>query len=190
MPIYPVVQRVQGLKELDNQLRILREHFGIRTGGIVIRGLRAGAKLIRDDAKRRVPHVPSGYGPKMISRGRGRRRRAVAATAADLRQMIVSNIVEHAIPTDAPLAGGKPTVLVRVRNQGYTRTSSGALRFNNPGRSPGYWWLVEFGTSRRPAQPFMRPAFEAQKFAAVDAMKKSIQQELKQIYGAAFKAAA
>lgn len=190
MAIYPVIKRFEGLKELERDLRVLRELFGIKTGGIVIRGLRAGARLIRDDARRRAPQVPSGFTPTTLRKGRRKRAKGVAATPENRRLLLISNIVEHAIPTDAPLAGGKPTVLVRVRNRGYTRTSTGGIRFNQPGSSPGWWWWLEFGTSRRAAQPFMRPAFEAQKTAAVEVMRKTIQAELKAHYGNFFKAAA
>lgn len=182
MAIYPVVQRVDGLRELEANLKVLREQFGVRTGGVIIRGLRAGAKLIRDDAKRRVTRVPSGFGPKFISRGRGKRKRQVAATSANLAAMIRSNIVEHAIPTASRIAGGKPTVIVRVRNRGYSRVN-GKIRFNQPGSSPGFWWWVEFGTSKTSAKPFMRPAFEAQKVAAVEAMKQHVMDEIDKLFG-------
>lgn len=182
MPIYPVIQRVEGLKELEASLKVLREQFGVKTGGVIIRGLRAGAKLIRDDAKRRVRGVPSGYTPEYILKGRRKGAKGRKATAAARAGLLRSNIVEHAIPASSRLAGGKPTVLVRVRNRGYTRTSSGSIRFNQPGSSPGWWWWMEFGTSKRPAQPFMRPAFEAQKVAAVEAMKKHVRAEIDKLF--------
>lgn len=177
MAIYPVVQRVDGLRELEANLKVLREQFGVRTGGVIIRGLRAGAKIIRDDARRRVTHVPSGFGPKFITRGRGKTKRQVATTGINLAAMLRSNIVEHAIPTSSRLAGGKPTVLVRVRNRGYSRVG-GKIRFNRPGSTPGWWWWLEFGTSKSAARPFLRPAFEAQKIAAVESMKNHVRGEI------------
>lgn len=177
MALYPVVHRVDGLRELEANLKVLREEFGVKTGGVIIRGLRAGAKLIKNDAKRRVTSVPSGFGPKFITRGRGKSKRQVASTGLNIAAMLRSNIVEHAIPSNSRLAGGKPTVLVRVRNQGYTRIG-GKIRFNRPGSAPGWWWWLEFGTSRSAARPFLRPAFETQKVAAVDAMKSHIRGEI------------
>jgi len=181
MAIYPVVQRVDGLRELEANLKTLREQFGVRTGGIIVRGLRAGAKLIRDDAKRRVRLVPSGYTPKFIQKGRRKNATGKRATASGRAGLLRSNIVEHAIPASSRLAGGRPTVLVRVRNRGYERVD-GKIRFNQPGSSPGWWWWIEFGTSKTPAQPFMRPAFEAQKAAAVEAMKKHIRLEIDKLF--------
>jgi HK97 gp10 family phage protein len=46
-----------------------------------------------------------------------------------------------------------------------------------------YWHMVEFGTEKMPAQPFMRPAFEAKKVAVVEAFRdelgKAIQRAIK-----------
>lgn len=182
MAVHPVVQRVEGLKELEAALKELREQFGVRTGGIIIRGMRKGMRLIRDDARRRAPQVPHGFTPTTLQKGRRKNARGVRATTANRRSLLTSNIVEHAIPSSSRLAGGRPTVIMRVRNRGYTRTSSGAIRFNQPGSSPGWWWWLEFGTSRRPAQPFIRPAFEAQKAAAVEAMKQSVRAEIDEFW--------
>lgn len=41
-----------------------------------------------------------------------------------------------------------------------------------------YWRFVEFGTSKMAAHPFMRPAFESKKMAAVDAMKSSLAESI------------
>jgi HK97 gp10 family phage protein len=171
--------RIEGLKELEANLKILREEFGVKTGGILIRGLRAGMKVIRDDARRRVPHIPSGYTPEFLSgrRGRGGKVRQRAATGANRAALLRSNIIEHAIPVKSRLAAGRPTVLLRVRNKGYFRLD-GRIRFNNPGSTPGWWWWVEFGTSKQPARPFLRPAFEAQKIAALEAMKAHVRREI------------
>jgi HK97 gp10 family phage protein len=34
-----------------------------------------------------------------------------------------------------------------------------------------YWRFIEFGTRRMPARPFLRPAFDAQKMAAIEAIR-------------------
>jgi HK97 gp10 family phage protein len=46
-------------------------------------------------------------------------------------------------------------------------------------RDAWYWRLVEFGTLKMPARPFMRPAFESQKFKAVDLIAARIARRLK-----------
>lgn len=180
-PAIPVtIREFKGMAELERSLKELRERFGTKTGGIIIRGLRKGAKLIRDEARRRVPDVPSGYTPRQLTRGK--RGKQIMASPAARKALLRTNIIEHAIPTGSRLAGGRPTVLVRVRNAGYTRTSTGAIRFNRPGTTPGWWWWLEFGTTKHPATPFLRPAFEAQKVAAVEAAMASIREEIEAVW--------
>lgn len=184
MALYPaVLQPIAGLKELEKSLKILREQFDVRTGGVILRGLSAGAKLIRDDAKNRVSgiRIPSGYMPAYFQKGRGKRTKTIVADNASAQALLRSNIVQHKIPADSRLAGGKLTVLVRVRNRGYTRVN-GKIRFNRPGSSPGWWWWLEFGTSRHPATSFMRAAFEAQKFAALQEFRRHVRQEVEELF--------
>lgn len=183
-----VTVKIHGLKEIEKNLRELREKFSVRTGGIVIRGLREGARVVRDEARRRVPHVPSGFVPpidfNVPQKGRGRKRRFLSWEA-----LLRTNIIEHAIPTGSKLAGGKPTVIIRVRNHGYTRRN-GKIYFNRPGSSPGWWWWLEFGTSKFPARPFLRPAFEAKKRAAVDAALTKMREEIDDFFVSTIKKAA
>ncbi len=46
-----------------------------------------------------------------------------------------------------------------------------------------YWRFVEFGTSKQPPQPFMRPAFEAQKTTALALVIESIVAAIPRIAG-------
>lgn len=171
-----------GLRELESSLVRLPRELRKKT---LYRALHDGARLVRDDARRRVTHVPSNLakifdsskssGTDANGRKMGRRKRSGARSAAELlRSRIVQQSLGRAnygfgyIPT-----GGRDTVVVRVSNRGYTR-SGGKLRFIRPGSSPGWWWWLEFGTSRMPARPFLRPAFEARKFEAAREIKASL----------------
>jgi HK97 gp10 family phage protein len=184
--VSPVIVKVEGLQQLEAALKVAREQLGVKTGGVIIRGLRAGAKLIRADAKLRAP-----LGTTLRPVGKPRKRKDGSTGQQRFRRggLLKANIVEHAIATGSRIAGGKPTVIVRVRNHGYTRRN-GKIFINRPGSSPGYWWFVEFGTSRNPARPFLRPAFEAQKERAVTQMRDHVATELSRIFGKAFKKAA
>jgi HK97 gp10 family phage protein len=178
--------RITGFRELEANLKVLREQFGVKTGGVIYRGLQAGANLVRDEARRRIPHIQSGYVPFETLRkkvGRGKKKRTVSRrnTASARKALLRSNIIAHKIPHKARLAEGKPTVLVRVRNSAYRRIN-GKIRFRRPGSSPGWWWWLEFGTSKRPATPFMRPAFEAQKMAAIEEMRRHVSNEINTLF--------
>ena len=45
-----------------------------------------------------------------------------------------------------------------------------------------YWRFSEFGTAKEAAKPFMQPAFEARKMAAIDAMKKYAEDRIPEEY--------
>lgn len=182
---------VHGLKEFENNLRVLREAFGVKTGGIINRGLMAGAMVIRDEARRLAPVLKDASGKSYRAfKAREKHRAGVAlSTAANQRVPgnIKHNIIAHYVKK-MPL-----TVWVRVR----TKTYIFAARKNTrvPGRwgvrggadpsnlvgNPNYWWLVEFGTSRVRARPFLRPAFDNKRGEAVAAfrayMKRAIDEQ-------------
>ena len=48
-----------------------------------------------------------------------------------------------------------------------------------------YWRFIEFGTSRMAAKPFMRPAFDATKQTAREAMKSKLRDKLREFQQAA-----
>lgn len=41
-----------------------------------------------------------------------------------------------------------------------------------------YWWLLEFGTRHRAATPFLRPAFETRKGAALEAIRAKLKERI------------
>ena len=193
--------KVEGLADLERGLAQLRETFGTKTGGVVIRGLRAGMRVIQEEAKRRAPlKDPRNLVAERVIRlaeqsGKlsvGRKKRIKGQITRSL-ALIKQNIVVYPIRADVP------TVIMRVRSRGYDRVSGlfggrkntrGAIRFKAPTVSPGYWWWLEFGTSRLRARPFLRPAFESRKELAVLALRAQMQKEIVKIWGKNFKAAA
>ena len=183
---------VKGLKQFEIEFAKLRMAFGTKTGGIIYRGLSAGAALVVKEAKRRAPKKdPSGFIRKRLEKqiaqgplARGSRR--LKGQVGRSLRMIAQNIRQRKIKAEEPLAGGKPTVIIGVLNRGYdkVRNSRGKsiLRFRNPGSSPGYWWWVELGTSRMAAKPFLRPAFKSKTQAAITAQKNSMANQIKKIW--------
>lgn len=57
---------------------------------------------------------------------------------------------------------------VRKRKVGKTYTTTNAF----------YWRFFEFGTSKMPAKPFLRPSFEAKKGEAMQAMKNKLAEKI------------
>lgn len=50
-------------------------------------------------------------------------------------------------------------------------------------RDAFYFPFVEFGTEKMPAQPFMRPAFESTKEAAIEAIKNKLAERVEKLAG-------
>lgn len=108
-------------------------------------------------------------------------RAAVNAGASTIKKQVLANA-----PTDTGLlkkniyqkqireASGqyRQTFAVGVR-QGRARNKDGSKK-----ELPFYWRFMEFGTSKMPARPFIRPAFEAKKEEAVEAIGKKLDERI------------
>jgi HK97 gp10 family phage protein len=179
---------VHGLREFESELRILREAFKARTGGIINRALMAGAIVIRNEARSLAPVLqdPQGKGYRAFkARARHQAGRALSVAANHrVPGNIKHNIIAHYV-REKPL-----TVWVRVRTKTYIfapRKSSrvpgrwGARGGADPSNlvgNPNYWWLVEFGTSRMTKRPFMRPAFDNKRGEALNAFRASMRRQI------------
>jgi len=127
---------------------------------IANRGLRAsvyaGAKVIRDEARARAPKAAQSLGPKQPPPGTLKR------------SVIMKHIRELS-------SGGRQTFYVMVRHgkkyqkQGKRGTLS---------QDAWYWRFLEFGTRKMAARPFLRPALEARRTQAVDAIKERLRQRI------------
>lgn len=108
----------------------------------------AGAAIIRNDARARAP-VDTGELKKDIQMKRER-----------------------------DTQGGE---LIRANYSVYTRSGkksrlSGKAR--NVDKDSFYWKFQEFGTAKMAAQPYMRPAFEANKDAAIDRIGEKLDEHI------------
>jgi HK97 gp10 family phage protein len=144
------VVHIDGLKELQENMNKLAAD--VKRGGLILRGLMAGAKLVRDEAKRRVPVLPA----STPWRKSGAIRDNIIAARKQYRKDML-------------------TTIVRVRTRGWIFGSNTSKRKPD---NPQWWWLVEFGTSQSRAQPFMRPAFESKKLEAVYRIREALAQEI------------
>lgn len=147
--------KIDGLRELQNKLQQL--------GPKVARnGLRAAvgaaAAVIRDEAKLRAPvhtgDVSQGHPPP------GTLRRA---------------IVQKQIPEKSGPYRQVFYVTVRRGKQYRKQGKKGNLS-----QDAFYWKWVEFGNSKMAASPFLRPAFEARKAAAAEALKQKLKERIEE----------
>ena len=147
------VQHVQGLKELQAALKDLPD----RIARNVLRGsVSAGATVIRKEAQTRAP---VSTGPKREGQPPpGTLKRSVYQK--QIREL--SNMLKQTFYVG--VRKGK-----KYRNQG---------KKGNLSQDAYYARFVEFGTSKMPARPFMRPAFEAKKGEAVVAIKAYLERRI------------
>lgn len=148
-----ITVKVEGLAEIDRNLRLLPERLGRNA---LKRALRKGANVIRNAAKAN----------------------AQAIDDPETREQIAKNImVASGSRKREKQAGG---LLMRVGVSGGARPTSGDN--GQPGGNTTYWRFVEFGTSTAKAQPFMRSAMansaEAAMSATTTAMEAEIDKEL------------
>jgi HK97 gp10 family phage protein len=51
-------------------------------------------------------------------------------------------------------------------------------KYKKANKDAYYWRFLEFGTSKMPAKPFLRPAFDAKKRQAVDAIGRKLKERI------------
>lgn len=137
-----------GLTSLEEDLKQLTRAENDR---VRRQGARAGAGVVRDEARRRAPKR-SGKLAKNI----------IAVTARVSEQ-------------------SRATAGVRVRGSNKANTNSdNSMKADDP-RNAFYWRFVELGTSKMPPAPFIRPAFDAVEQQAGDAAIEKITQALDKV---------
>jgi len=136
---------VQGLSELADALRALPKELSGHRGGPLAVGLRKAANVIKDEAKAKAP-VKTGLLKKNII---VRRDSKLPPGVNEMFEVRVKAV--------------KKKRADNVRNR---RKRIVGNKYDAEG-SAFYWRFLEFGTKKMKARPFMRPAFEAKKEAAL-----------------------
>lgn len=127
-----------GLASIEEDLKLLTRAENDR---VRRQGARAGAGVVRDEARRRAPKLSGKLSKNII---------AVTAKVSE---------------------NSRATAGVRVREEG---------KASNP-RNAFYWRFKELGTSKMPATPFIRPAFDATEQQAGDAAVNKILEALDKV---------
>ena len=140
--------KIEGTKEIKRRLGLLPQRLGQNAAR---RALRRGANVIRDDARANAkrlndPTTPQDIAKNIVVKGMKR--------GDERRQKVVGMRV-------GILGGAKRVARASGEIQGAGRA--------NPGGDTYYWRFLEFGTSKMPAKPFMRPAMNNKASQAMDA---------------------
>lgn len=149
---------IAGLRELLQGLSALPIELG---KGAIWSALGGAARIVRDDAIARAPVIDASDPAVRAGRRKvGTLRKAIRSSRSRINkgQQGLWEVIVRVKPLKAKA--------IRAFKQ---RTGKmGAL---NPD-DPYYWWWQEFGTSRHPARPFLRPAFDGTKERQLEAMRK------------------
>src|SRR5690625_770925 len=137
---------VQGLSVVERKLRLLPDRLG---NNAMRRALRKGANVIRNEARNNAKRIDDPVTREPIWKniavyGGGRRRE--------------------------DRVGG---VILPAGVRGWERFNPKSASAPG-GNTSGYWRLIEFGTSKMRAQPFMQPAAANKAQAAADAITKDM----------------
>jgi HK97 gp10 family phage protein len=152
---------IKGLKELMDALVKLPKE--INKQKVVLRALHDGARPMVAEAKRLAPVLDE---TKTYTRvGAKGKQYKYRGTKYRKRGALRSAITQHTSRTEYN------SVWVRVRSKSYI---FGANKKGARVGDPNYWWLVEFGTSKMAARPFMRPAFETKKRESALLIRESL----------------
>ena len=156
------VVRIEGLDELKRKLAEVPKAMRKR---VLRNALAAGAREVRDVAKRNAPVMTLGTSLKAPYRKPGTVKQAirVRTSKADRRAGDVGVFVNVRPAKGARFRGGKQV----------KATQRGAKSPNDP----YYWRWVEFGTKRSKAVPFLRPAAQTLS-AAFEAFKNALGPQL------------
>jgi HK97 gp10 family phage protein len=145
--------KIEGLAELGKALRELPER--VARNGLRV-SVYAGAKVVRDEARARAPKAEQPLGPNQPPPGTLKR----------------SVIMKH-IPELSSLT--RQTFFVTVRHGKKYRKQG---KKGNLSQDAWYWRFVEFGTRKMRARPFLRPALEAKRREAGQAMKDRLSERI------------
>lgn len=129
-----VTATVEGLDELEKQLRALGLELGVKT---LRSALMATAAPLRQEMKRLAPETPADAGPRQR---RSKRKGMVEIRPGFLKYRIRARSAIRKVGRSSRYLSGDQVAMVRV------------------GAWTPYAGFVEYGTSKTRAQPFIRPA--------------------------------
>ena len=144
--------KVEGLSQIHKALSELGRKVSNK---IAVKAMREGGKIVREQARQNAP---------VLSQSTPYRR------AGTLKKAIKSST--------KVLKNGKIGTVVRVKELTTKQIETFKVRSGKKGalnpKDPYYWRFLEFGTSKMPAKPFLRPAFEQTKENAATEIIKTL----------------
>lgn len=150
---------IEGLREIQRKLLELPAKLQSRA---IRNALNSGAKPMKDRARQLVP-VDTGF--------------------------LQENIIQYSVKrseheyTDQVRIGVRKRAAKNAKQRKFAATTSRKRRRLVAQRAvtPKYWRHLEFGTSKSPARPFLRPAFETEKINAARIIARRMREEIEKV---------
>lgn len=128
-----------------------------------------------------------------LKKNLGRLHEDLAGKAAQSAVAGAAALVKKEAKRNARVQGLKDTgdlieniVAKRLKTPRHVKAYNVGVRTGRKGRKPGkedqdpfYWWFHEFGTSKLPPKPFLRPAFDENEQKLIDIMNKRVAAAIK-----------
>ena len=148
--------KISGLSELAQRMQDIARKTRNQSAR---KAMNAGASALKEEIKHRVPILKE----TVPHRRKGTIKRNIRSKTKVQRNGQVKTRIWV-----KSLSGKKVSAFKQATGK------SAALNPNDP----FYWWFVEFGTSKMPAQPFMRPGFEAKKETTAKVIVQTLKEEI------------
>ncbi|MES2959800.1 MAG: HK97-gp10 family putative phage morphogenesis protein [Pseudomonadota bacterium] len=166
--------RITGLNELKAALRGLSPKLRRQA---LRNALAAGARVYRDDARRRAPVLAA----PVIRRGQVARKPGTLRNAIRTRTSKISRksgdvgVFVNVVPAKGAkfktVRGTALAGLIKTRSRVQTRKSQRGRYSPN---DPFYWRFQEFGTKKQAARPFLRPAADSKGAEALASFSRTL----------------
>ena len=144
---------IRGLDGLLDALKALPPEISSKNGGPARVALAKGARVVRDEVRRRAPKDSGALVKNVIMQ----RDRNPQRSGANERYLI-------------GVRGGAKNYANTKRN---VRKGRAGKEYKTDGNTY-YWRFKEFGTKKMPADPFLRPAFESKKEEAMNVIASTL----------------
>ncbi|OBX00440.1 hypothetical protein QV05_07570 [Gallibacterium genomosp. 1] len=148
--------KVEGLRALSAAMKELGRKASNR---IAVKAMRKGGAIVRDKARNNAPTLKE----KVAHRRAGTLKKAIQSKTKVGRNGKTNTYI------GVKKLSGKQIEKFKAKAQ-----KGGAYNPNDP----YYWRFVEFGTSKMPARPFLRTAFEQTKDQAANAIITTLREEI------------
>ena len=148
--------KVSGLDGVLDLLKSLPPEVVSKRGGPVKRALQKGARVIAQQAALNLARAIDALGQDDYE-----------STGLLLKSLVVTR-------GKAPTSGNGERYLVRIKRKSYQRKGAPVTTLKTA-------QLLEYGSSKQPAEPWLRPAFQAKAGAAVETTVRELRSELDRI---------